>query len=216
MSPNKTHLYVFIATVSLIVLIGGGIKFLFDNDYYFFADNKFEVISLIEDPVEQKIAYRNYWGRLITKRAFRKLFGITTKDEGVIRYSVQVGSADGYRVDGTAATAYFIGTQVQPLQDISEIRREVEKNFDDYYALEINDIDVGDRIQIVTNIMASYFPGIGRFNGVFLIVKLGQVYADFDGIHIPMDMNEEELNDIIEQVRPLDLPVRVGVFKENE
>jgi hypothetical protein len=206
----------FLATVFLIGFIGGGIILLSDDNHYFFAGNKFEVISIIEDPVEQKLAYRNYWGRLITKRAFRKLFGITTKDEGVIRYSVQVGSADGDRVDGTAATAYFIGTQVQPLQNISEIRNEVEQNFDDYYALGINDIDAGDRIQIVTNIMASYYPGIGRFNGVFLIVKLGQVYADFDGIHIPMDMNEEELNEIIEQVRPLDLPVRVGVFKENE
>ena len=216
MSPNRKFIYVFLAAVALILFIGGGIKLLSDNNYYFFEGNKFEVISLIEDPVEQKSAYRNYWGRLITKRAFRKLFGITTKDEGVIRYSVQVGSADGDRVDGAVATAYFIGTQVQPLLNISEIRSEVEQNFDDYYALGIGDIDAGDRIQIITNIIASYFPGTGRFNGVFLIVKFGQVYADFDGIHLPIDMKEEELNEIIEQVRPLDLPVRVGVFKENE
>lgn len=216
MSPNKKYLYVFFAVVVVIVFIGGGIKLLSDSNYHFFGGSKFEVISLIEDPVEQKLEYRNYWGRLITKRAFRKLFGITTRDEGVIRYSVQAGSADGYRVDGAAATAYFIGTEVQPLLSISEIRSEVEEKFDDYYALDIGHIDAGDRVQIITNIIASYFPGSGRFNGVFLIIKLGQVYADFDGIHIPMDMNEEELNKIIEQVRPLDQPVRVGVFKENE
>lgn len=214
MSLNKKYFFAFFSIIVFSITIIVGPKLISGDVYYFFGSNKLDAVSSIKDPVNRKLEYRDYWGRVITKRGFRKLFGIKIDDGGIIRYSVQVGSTDGDR--DAVATAYFIGTQVEPLTNISDIRSEVEKNFDDYYALNNDEFDVGDRIQIITDVIASYLPGSGQFNGVFLIVKSGKVFADFDGIHIPMDMTEEELIEIVEQVRPLEVPVRVGVFKENE
>jgi hypothetical protein len=213
MSRNRKLSYAILGIIVLLVLVNAAYRYNSDGTYEFFGSNTLDVVSTIEDPVEQKMAYRNYWGRLITKRAFRKLFGIKTEDEGVIRYSIQVGSADGDRE--ATATAYFIGTQVSQLPAMADIREQVERNFEKYYVLDRSEMDISDRFQFITDVIAEYLPGSGQFNGVFLIVKSGDVFADFNGIQIPMDITEEKMNEILEQVRPLEVPVRVGVFEEN-
>ena len=210
MSRNRKLSYALLVFIVLLAFVIAAYQYNSEGTYEFFGSNTLDVVTTIEDPVEKKIAYRNYWGRLITKRAFRKLFGLRTVDEGVIRYSVQVGSADGDRE--ATATAYFIGTQVSQFPTMADIRDQVEHNFKKYYVLDRREVDVS---QFITDVVAEYLPGAGKFNGVFLIVKSGNVFADFNGIHIPMDITEEKMEGILEQIRPLEVPTRVWGGEEN-
>ena len=197
MSINKKSLMFFFLVLFLFVI---AMTILVDRYTYIFeGPDPMDHLSHIKDPVERENALRHYWGRKLTHMAFKEMFGVDIQDGGVAQYSLQLGSADGDKE--AIATAYYIGNQ--PAGLMSDMRIKLIENYEKYYSKSLDEIDKSKKDDYFKSILYEYGPSFsGRYNGIYLIEKNGDIFADFNGIHLPMKISIEYLTDILETIKP--------------
>jgi hypothetical protein len=188
--------YKYIAPIFLLILIGSFLS------YYVLKGSdtlQLKSIELIADPIEKQNALRSYWGRKLTHQVYYDFLGIKISDEGVKRYVLRRGSIDGGR--SSIATAYFIGTQKD--SPLPAQYKKVLNNFERFYSGNKDSIALNDRKTFIEDLIRAYSPSTGfTVNGVYLIQKEGSMFADFDGIHIPIDLSFPELEAILSRIQP--------------
>lgn len=184
--------------IALLVVLAVAIT-IKETNYFGISDESIlDLIYMMPDPVEKQEALRSYWGRKITHEVFNTMFGIKITDEGISDYILQPGSADGSRE--AVATAFFLGAQ--PNLSNSDQQEVVSERFDKYYVA--TDIESVEKKEIVKSVINQFSPSLGfDFNGVYLIDRDGWIYADFNGIQIPVNLTTNKLKSILMEIKPI-------------
>lgn len=181
------------------------------NDIDYEVKTPLSYLDEVEDRVERKSQLRHYWGKKLTHSIFKKMFGVEISDQGIIRYSLQAGSVNEAKSSDAIATAYFIGVQkIQNETQIESAKKSIKDNYSRYYSGQLMPESEADKY--IDSVLNDYFPAFsGQYSGVYLISKNDEVYADFNGIHLPINMTLDYLDRILVSVKPSN-SLNVGVY----